>query len=67
MLDSSLCGRDALVRIINTHVSGRADHTTVIWALLVFEGFLQITDATALSRPEELRPLAEGCAVRYWP
>jgi asparagine synthase (glutamine-hydrolysing) len=60
MLDSGLFGRDALVRVINTHVSGRADHSAVIWALLVFEGFLQITDATALSRPEELRPLAEA-------
>jgi asparagine synthase (glutamine-hydrolysing) len=57
MLDSGLFERDALARVIDAHSSGRTDHSAVIWALLVFEGFLRIAETTTLGRSAEPRPL----------
>ncbi|MCL4721065.1 MAG: amidotransferase 1, exosortase A system-associated [Gammaproteobacteria bacterium] len=32
---------EALQRIVSLHLSGRRDHSAVLWALLMFEGFLR--------------------------
>ncbi|MGC8523797.1 MAG: asparagine synthase (glutamine-hydrolyzing) [Acidibrevibacterium sp.] len=40
MLDSGLFQPEALTRLVREHESGRFDHSTVLWLLLVFEGFL---------------------------
>ncbi len=40
MLDSGLFQPDALSRLVREHESRRFDHSTTLWLLLVFEGFL---------------------------
>jgi len=32
---------DALARVVQRHLAGRRDHSAVIWALLMFDGFLR--------------------------
>ena len=40
MLDSGYFSPDALRRIVADHHSGRRDYSAVLWALLMFDGFL---------------------------
>jgi asparagine synthase (glutamine-hydrolysing) len=40
MLDSGLFQPDALSRLVREHETRRFDHSTTLWLLLVFEGFL---------------------------
>ena len=40
MLDSGLFDREALERLVVEHNSGRVDHSSVLWLLLTFAGFL---------------------------
>ena len=41
MLDSQMFNQDALTELIDAHTNGRADNSSALWALLVFEGFLK--------------------------
>ena len=40
MLDSGLFERPAIARLLDEHEAAAFDHSTVLWQLLVFEGFL---------------------------
>ena len=40
MMDSGFFRREAAVRLLDEHESGRFDHAMPLWLLLVFEGFL---------------------------
>ncbi|WP_043833801.1 asparagine synthase (glutamine-hydrolyzing) [Muricoccus aerilatus] len=40
MMDSGLFDRAQLIRLVDEHAEGRADHSQALWQLLVFEGFL---------------------------
>ena len=40
MLDSHLFQRPAIAALLDEHEAGAFDHSTVLWQLLVFEGFL---------------------------
>jgi asparagine synthase (glutamine-hydrolysing) len=47
MLCCGLFDHASLAQLLDTHARGNADHTAVIWSLLVFEGFLEVTAGTA--------------------
>jgi asparagine synthase (glutamine-hydrolysing) len=59
MLDAGIFNRDALVGVIEAHTSGRADHSAALWALLVFEGFLEKAATDDALSPVEARKSAE--------
>jgi asparagine synthase (glutamine-hydrolysing) len=42
MLDSGLFEPGAIARLVDEHSAGRFDHSTPLWLLLVFEGFLAL-------------------------
>jgi len=41
LLATGFFAPDALERVVNRHLAGRRDHSAVIWALLMFDGFLR--------------------------
>jgi len=41
LADAQIFDRKALETICAHHLSGRRNHTDIIWALLMFEGFLR--------------------------
>ena len=45
ILDSGIFDREALKRIGTDHKTGRRDYSAVLWALLMFDGFLASTAA----------------------
>ncbi len=51
MLDSGLFERPALARLLDEHEAAAFDHSTVLWQLLVFEGFLAHEAPGAADRP----------------
>lgn len=54
MLDSGLFDPSGLRRLLDEHLSGRFDHATPIWLLLVFAGFLESALAPASAASEGL-------------
>ena len=40
MIESGIFAPAAIARMLDEHASGRIDHATPLWLLLVFEGFL---------------------------
>ncbi|SHJ92038.1 asparagine synthase (glutamine-hydrolysing) [Roseomonas rosea] len=44
MMDSGIFDRGAVLRLVDEHVSGTADHAQALWQLLVFEAFLDGED-----------------------
>jgi asparagine synthase (glutamine-hydrolysing) len=59
MLDGGLFDLDAIARLIDEHSSGRFDHSTPLWLLLVFEGFL----FAEAGSPSKQRAPAEALAA----
>ena len=49
MCDSGFFRPEALRRLVDDHHSGRRDHSAVLWALLMFDGFLAQNEGA--SRP----------------
>jgi asparagine synthase (glutamine-hydrolysing) len=43
MLDSGLFNAQAVRNIVDQHESGRRDHSTAVWTMLMFEAFLRCT------------------------
>ena len=60
MLDSGLFQPEALTRLVREHESGRFDHSTALWLLLVFEGFLAHEAGLADSAAPSLAAGGEG-------
>jgi asparagine synthase (glutamine-hydrolysing) len=59
LTESGLFSREALARIGADHRSGRRDHSAVLWALLMFEGFLRSADRP----PARHEPFADASAA----
>lgn len=57
MLDSRLFDRGALLRLVDEHASGAADHAQALWQLLVFEGFLSQQSGSAEADPALAEPV----------
>ena len=55
MLDSGLFRRESLARMVDEHETGATNHSTALWSLLIFEGFLH-TEAPAFA-PVEREPV----------
>ncbi len=41
LLDSGMIRPDAVKELVSAHTAGRADHSTLLWALLMFDGSLR--------------------------
>jgi asparagine synthase (glutamine-hydrolysing) len=51
LTDCGLFDRACLRRIASDHATGRRDYSAILWALLMFEGFLERTSASPSERP----------------
>lgn len=47
LLDSGLIRAEAVAGLVRAHVAGQADHSTLLWALLMFDGSLRALYRTA--------------------
>lgn len=47
---------DMLKRVVNEHQSGMRDHSSVLWTLLMFDGFLRSSEQSAAPASEPLSP-----------
>jgi len=55
----------ALSRFVSEHQSGRRDHSPILWALLMFDGFLRSQEHSAEAAPRAAeRPAAEPVLAR---
>jgi asparagine synthase (glutamine-hydrolysing) len=65
LAQSGIFDGDVLQKLVADHRSGRRDHSAVLWALLMFDGFLRKhTESAPLPRPQSMAPLrvASGAA-----
>jgi asparagine synthase (glutamine-hydrolysing) len=60
LADTGLFDVDFISRVLDAHVSGRSDHSTVIWSLLMFDSFLRRSEG--LGEPEQPQPLSQAAA-----
>ncbi|MGQ0834936.1 MAG: XrtA/PEP-CTERM system amidotransferase [Gammaproteobacteria bacterium] len=58
MRDSGIFDTDHLDRLLREHASGRRNHSMVLWALLMFEGFMRRQTAPAARLVETMPPAA---------
>lgn len=56
LADSGFFDADVLKRVVNEHQSGLRDHSSILWSLLMFDGFLRSSSQSAAPASEPLSP-----------
>jgi asparagine synthase (glutamine-hydrolysing) len=56
LADSGFFDADVLKRVVNEHHSGLRDHSSILWSLLMFDGFLRQTEQSVAPASAPLSP-----------
>jgi asparagine synthase (glutamine-hydrolysing) len=56
LADSGFFDADVLKRVVNEHQSGLRDHSSILWSLLMFDGFLRQTAQSVAPASAPLSP-----------